>query len=144
MGRHELGTRRAGQAWSFVRAPAQTADMAKYTVNDAAVEHARRLIEARQYVLDSDWGEAQPGAENENAYLARHPWDEYAAWHLGLTVGANDETKARYGFVFGDFRRIHRSGIIACHFRAAEWRHKAIELAAHELLQHLDRRAGIG
>jgi len=45
--------------------------------------------------------------------------------------------------VFGDFRRIHRSGIIACHFRAAEWRHKAIELAAHELLQALDRRSGL-
>jgi hypothetical protein len=29
---------------------------------------------------------------------------------------------------------VHRSGIIACHFRAAEWRHKEIELAAHRLL----------
>ena len=45
--------------------------------------------------------------------------------------------------VFGDFRRIHRSGIIACHFRAAEWRHKEIELAAHELLQALDRASGL-
>ena len=61
----------------------------------------------------------------------------------GLTDGATDETKARYAFVYGDFRRIHRSGIIACHFRAAEFRHKAIELAAHELLQRIDRVAGI-
>lgn len=38
-----------------------------------------------------------------------------------------------------DFRRIHRMGIIACMYRAAEWRHKAIELAAHDLLQRLDR-----
>jgi hypothetical protein len=105
---------------------------------------ARQRIDARQYVLDSDWGEAQPNAEGENRYLERHGWDEYAAWHLGLTDGANDETKARYAFVMGDFRRIHRSGIIACHFRAAEWRHKAVELAAHELLQYLDRVAGIG
>ena len=30
-------------------------------------------------------------------------------------------------------------GLIACHYRAAEWRHKEIELAAHELLQYLDR-----
>ena len=29
-------------------------------------------------------------------------------------------------------------GIIACYYRAAEWRHKAVELAAHELLQYLD------
>ena len=45
--------------------------------------------------------------------------------------------------MLGDFRRVHRSGIIACHFRAAEWRHKAIELAAHELLQYLDERTGV-
>ena len=37
--------------------------MAKYLVNDAAVAHCRELIEKRQYVLDSDWGEVQPGAE---------------------------------------------------------------------------------
>jgi hypothetical protein len=118
--------------------------MPSYSVNRRAVERARRMIDARQYVLNSDWGEVQPTADDENRYLKRHSWDEYAEWHLGLTDGATDETKARYAFVFGDFRRIHRSGIIACHFRAAEWRHKAIELAAHELLQHLDLRAGIG
>ena len=28
-----------------------------------------------------------------------------------------------------------------CHYRAAEWRHKEIELAAHELLQYLDRKS---
>ncbi len=116
--------------------------MATYILNEAAVAKARRLIDARQYVLDSDWGESQPNADDENAYLARHDWDDSAAWHLGLTDGANDGTKARYGFVFGDFRRIHRAAIIACHFRAAEWRHKAIELAAHELLQYLDAKAG--
>jgi hypothetical protein len=114
--------------------------MAKYRLNERAVAHARRLIDGRQYVLDSDWGERQPKAEDENAFLESHGWDEYAEWHLGLTEGANDETKARYAFVFGDFRRIHRAGIIACHFRAAEWRHKEIELAAHELLQYLDQK----
>jgi len=60
---------------------------------------------------------------------------------LGLTDGANEHTKARYAFVFGDFRRIHRSGIIAVHYRAAEWRHKAVELAAHDLLQLFDETA---
>jgi hypothetical protein len=30
-------------------------------------------------------------------------------------------------------------GLIACHYRAAEWEHKAIELVAHDLLQLLDR-----
>ena len=112
--------------------------MATYTVNERGVARARRLIETRQYVLRSDWGTVQPRAADENAFLASHSWEEYAEWHLGLTYGAPDETKARYAFVYGDFRRLHRMGLIACHYRAAEWRHKEIELAAHELLQLLD------
>jgi hypothetical protein len=116
--------------------------MAKYTVNEAAVEHARQLIEGRQYVLDSEWGEVQPDAAAQNAYLESHSWEQYAEWHLGLTDGANDETKARYAFVYGDLRRVHRTGLIACVYRASEWRHKDVELAAHDLLQLLDAKSG--
>jgi hypothetical protein len=116
--------------------------MAKYLLNDAAVAKARALIDARQYVLDSDWGDVQPKAADQNAFLESHSWEAYAEWHLGLTEGAQDGTKARYAFVYGDFRRIHRTGLIACVYRASEWRHKEIELAAHDLLQHLDRTSG--
>jgi hypothetical protein len=117
--------------------------MASYSLNEQAVAKARRLIDARQYVLDSDWGEVQPRADDENAYLKTHSWEEYAEWHLGLTEGANDETKARHAFIYGDYRRVHRSGLIACVYRASEWRHKAVELAAHDLLQHLDTTSGL-
>jgi hypothetical protein len=115
--------------------------VASYTVNERAVEKAKRMIESRQYVLNSQWGDVQPDAAAENAYLESHSWDEYGEWYLGLTEGPSDESKARYAFVYGDFRRLHRTGIIACHYRAAEWRHKEIELAAHELLQLLDEAA---
>lgn len=114
--------------------------MTTYTVNEAGRLHAEELIRKRQYVLRSEWGEAQPRAAQENDYLESHSWDDYGAWHLGLTEGASDETKARYGFVFGDFRRVHRSGLVACQYRASEWEHKEIEFAAHELLQLLDSR----
>jgi hypothetical protein len=113
--------------------------MASYSVNDAAVVQARRLIDARQYVLDSNWGEVAPSAAQETAYLDVHTWEDYAAWHLGLTDGATEETKGRYAFGYGDFRRVHRTGLIACVYRAAEWRHKDVELAAHDLLQRLDK-----
>jgi hypothetical protein len=116
--------------------------MASYAVNAKAVERARALIDKRQYVLDSDWGDVQPRAAAENAFLESHSWEEYGAWHLGLTEGASEETKARHAFVYGDFRRVHRSALIACVYRAAEWRHKAVELAAHDLLQRLDERSG--
>jgi hypothetical protein len=114
--------------------------MASYTLNERAVAQARKLIDARQYVLDSEWGEVAPTADHENAFLKTHSWDEYAAWHLGLTEGASDGTKARYAFIYGDLRRVHRTALIACVYRAAEWRHKAIELAAHDLLQLLDKK----
>jgi hypothetical protein len=116
--------------------------MAKYEVNTEAVERVRQRIEARQYVLDSDWGVVQPKAEAQNRYLETHSWHEYGLWHLGLTVGAADETKARHAFVVGDLRRVHRTALIACVYRASEWRHKEVELAAHDLLQLLDRTTG--
>jgi hypothetical protein len=46
--------------------------VASYSVNDRAVARARELIAARQYVLRSDWGEVQPRASDENAFLESH------------------------------------------------------------------------
>ena len=114
--------------------------MASYRVNEAGVAKAKALIDSRQFTVRSRWADVQPRAKEQNAFLKSHSWEEYSEWHLGLTEGATDETKARYAFVFGDFRRVHRMGLIACLYRAAEWDHKEIELAAHDLLQHLDKR----
>src|SRR5262249_29142748 len=111
--------------------------MASYALNRKALAHARALIASRQYVVRGEWGDVQPKAADQDAYLANHSWDEYAEWHLGLTDGARDETKSRYAFVYGDYRRLRRSGLIACLYRAAEWDHMEIETAAHELLQML-------
>jgi hypothetical protein len=114
--------------------------VASYRVNEAGVAKAKAMIDARQYVLRSRWADVQPTAEDENAFVRSHTWDEYGEWHLAITEGASEETKARYAFVFGDFRRLHRMGLISCHYRAAEWDHKEIELAAHDMLQYLDAR----
>lgn len=84
--------------------------MADYTVNPSAERRIRELIDARQYVLDSHGGDVQPSADAQNAFLDRHSFDEYADWHLGLTVGATDGTEARYAFVVGDFRRVTAAG----------------------------------
>ena len=46
--------------------------MASYTVDERAVARARELIDGRRYVLRSRWGDVQPGADAENAYLERH------------------------------------------------------------------------
>ena len=116
--------------------------MATYTVNERGVAKARELIAARQYVLDSQWGDVQPTAAQENAYLERRSWDEYAGWFVGLTEGPAEDTKARYAFVYGDFRRLHRMGLVASLYRAAEWRHTEVMQAAYDLLLELDEATG--
>ncbi len=65
-------------------------------VNDQAVRRARRLIEAHQYVLDSAWGDENPSAAEENAYLDAHGWDAYGEWHLTIDPEAGEQTKARH------------------------------------------------
>ena len=40
--------------------------------------------------------------------------------------------------MFGDLRRLHRSGLIACLYRAAEWKHTEVMRAAFRLLEELD------
>jgi len=52
----------------------------------------------------------QPRAREQTAFLKTHSWEEHTAWHLGVTEGAAEETKARYAFVYGDFLRLHRMG----------------------------------
>ncbi|SRR5581483_4547623 len=113
--------------------------MATYSVNKPAVAKARDLIDARRYRLRSRWADVQPSAAQENAFLKAQGWEEYSSWHLALTNGASDQTKGRYAFVFGDFRRLHRMGLIACYYRAAEWQHTEVMIAAHELLLYLDK-----
>src|SRR6266511_1209918 len=71
----------------------ENARVPAYMVNEDAVRHAQRLIDARRYVLRSRWQDVQPRAREQNAFLKTHSWEEYAAWHLGLTEGANEETK---------------------------------------------------
>ncbi len=117
--------------------------MAKYEVNREAVAWIEQLIDRRQYVVRSEWSDVQPAAAAENDYLDRHSWEDYGRWHLGLTRGAAEETKARYAFVVGDFRRVHRSGLMASRFRATQWDHKAIELASHKLIQRLDKMRNV-
>jgi len=116
--------------------------MASCTVNQQAPARARKLIEARQYVLKSIWNDVQPSAALENAFLEAHLLGGVHPLAPGPHRRASDDTKARYAFVYDDFRRLHRMGLIACQYRAAEWRHKQVELGAHNLLQYLDKRSG--
>ena len=109
------------------------------TTHDA-VEHARKLIKDGKYVVDSDWSESQPSAEDENKFLENHSWEEYSKWFLAKDTDDNQETKERHKFPYGDFKQVHRSGVIAAKQRAAQNDYHTVEKAADELLQLIDER----
>ena len=68
-------------------------------------------------------------------------YEKFAALPQGKIRSSTLDMPDGDSVTVGDFRRLHRKALIACVFRAAEWRHKEVELAAHQLLQHLDEVA---
>jgi hypothetical protein len=44
------------------------------TINKEAVARRQAFIDARQYELDSDWGDVQPSAAQQNAYPESYSW----------------------------------------------------------------------
>ncbi|WP_345750693.1 hypothetical protein [Microbacterium rhizophilus] len=57
---------------------------------------------------------------------------------LGIDRDANEETKARYEFPFGDYEKVHRCAVISMESRAAQYDHDDIAKAAKELLELID------
>lgn len=112
--------------------------MTTYKVNDEGVAKARQMIDSHQYDLETEWSTAAPSAEESNAKIERDGYEGYGEWHLAIDTGASEGTKDRYGFPFGDFRRVNRAGLIHAKQRASQNGHGAVERAAGELLDHLD------
>ncbi len=108
-------------------------------LNSSAEEKASSLIAALQYVKDSDWSEAQTSTDGENDFLDRHDWAVYGDWHLGIHAEHGEKTKGRYGFPYGNFRRVHHSGLIAVKQRAAQQGYDDIVAAADRLLDQFSR-----
>lgn len=95
--------------------------MSNYRVNDAGRRKAEQMIDARQYDLDTEWEEANPDADEGNVPIERHGYEGFGEWHLALDTDAPEETKDRYGFPYGDFRRVFRSALIHAEQRAMQY-----------------------
>ena len=109
-------------------------------LNHDAVSLAKDLIHQGKVVHDErdDWSEHAPTADEQNAYLDKHGWDEYGLWFLGIDTEKGEETKGRYEFPYGDFRRVHRCGVISAESRAAQYDHDDIAKALAELHELID------
>jgi hypothetical protein len=100
-----------------------------------AYEHAQALIKEGKAVYDErdDWSEHQPSAAEENEFIEKHGWTEYAKWHLGVDDEQDVEKKARYKFPYGDFKKVHRCGLLAAESRAAQYDYDDIAKAVAHL-----------
>ncbi len=110
-------------------------------LNHDALKFARSLVTQGKAVHDErdDWSEDAPSTDEENAFIEKHGWDEYAKWHLGIDRQASAETKGRFSFPFGDFAKIHRCAVISLESRAGQNHHDDIEKASKSLLDELDK-----
>jgi hypothetical protein len=109
-------------------------------LNNPALQQARALVREGKVVRDArgDWSEAAPTADEENGFIERAGWTEYAHWHLGVDKSEDRETKQAWSFPIGDFRRVHRSGVIAAESRAGQFGHGDIRDACKALLELID------
>jgi hypothetical protein len=104
-------------------------------LNERAFDHAKKLIKDGKFVHDDRdaWSEHQPSAQQENEFIDKHGFGEYAKWHLGIDDEQNEDTKGRYKFPYGDFEKVHRCGLLAAESRAGQRKYYDIELAIAHL-----------
>jgi hypothetical protein len=57
---------------------------------------------------------------------------------LGIDEEHPEDTKGRYKFPFGDFKRVHRCAVLSAESRAGQYNHNDIELAAAHLDEMID------
>jgi hypothetical protein len=115
-------------------------------LNENAFAFAAQLIKEGHVIADGRgaWGEHQPSAEKENEFIRLHGFGEYAKWHLGFDDRYGENTKRRYKFPYGDFKNVHRCGILAVQSRAGQYKHYDIENAAARLIKMISWKKGRG
>jgi hypothetical protein len=109
-------------------------------LNSKALDNARSLIRKGKVERDirDDWSEHAPSTDDENNFLEKEGFGEFAKWHLGLDDEKSEETKGSVSFPFGDFKKVHRCAVISLESRAAQYDHDDIAKAAKELLELID------
>jgi hypothetical protein len=112
-------------------------------LNQKAFEHAKDRVKEGHVVVDERdaWSEHQPSAQHENEFIRQHGFAEYAKWHLGIDNDEDEDSKARYKFPYGDFKDVHRCGVLAAESRAGQYKYLDIELAAAHLHGMIDGKA---
>ena len=121
------------------RAIGESGSEAKPTtrLNVEAFTWAAALINQSKFVADNHgrWKDDHPTRAQQNEFIRDQGIAEYSKWHLAIDERHTTGSKARYKFPFGDFRQVHRCGLLAVKARAHEFGYREIEAAAAALLE---------
>lgn len=113
--------------------------MPDYKVNDDAVRNAEKLMGEGKVDSSTEWTDGQPSTDDENQFIEDNGYETFGEWHLAIDPDANEGTKSRYAFPFGDFSKVYRDGLTSAKQRAAQYEHDEIERAADQLLEKLGK-----
>jgi hypothetical protein len=116
----------------FAMATVLAQPRAHLKLNEDAFAFAVKLAKQGHFIADGKgaWSEHRPSIDEENEFIRVHGFSEYAKWHLGIDDRYSENTKGRYKFPYGDFKNVHRCGVLAVQARAGEYRYSEIENAA--------------
>ena len=105
-------------------------------LNTNAFDFAAALVAQNHFVNDKkgEWRKHHPSRSQESEFIRQHGFAEYANWYLAIDRRPGAHTKAGYKFPFGDFRNVHRCGLLAVKARAHQYGYDEIEAAADTLL----------
>jgi hypothetical protein len=109
-------------------------------LNRSGFDSARGLVDQGNVVRDERdlRSQDQPSTQDENRFIEEHGFAEYGKWHLGIDTEANVNTKGHYKFPDGDFKKVHRCGVLSAEVRAGQRKYADIEAAAVALRDMID------
>jgi hypothetical protein len=112
-------------------------------LNSNAFTFAEELIRQGHFNADhkGEWSEHRPSADEENNFIHLHGFSAYAKWHLGIDDRFPENSKRRYRFPYGDFKSVHRCGLLAVQARARQYGYADIGKAAAELERAMNVQA---
>jgi hypothetical protein len=108
-------------------------------LNNEAYQQAEGLIEQGQYRINSMWRDAQPRPEAIERFQQANGAAGLGLWYLAEDTSQPEDSPTRYRYPVGDFKSVHRSGLLAAKNQAEKEGQTDVVNAVDELLFLFDR-----
>jgi hypothetical protein len=108
-------------------------------LNYDAYQNAESIILRGEVDQKSVWAQTIPKKEAQEEFLSKNGMTEYAKWFLAVETDEPEDNPNRLQYLYGDFKKVHRSAILAIQAMAEKQNDTNIVIAAKELLRQIDK-----